>query len=274
MSRLNASALVALGLAFGICGGFNAVSSAQEKPAKKNAESVYDRIMAALDGPTEMEFIETPLKDVIEAIKIRHGIEIEPDSKAITDAGGTLDMPITVSIKGVSLRSALRLMLREHELDYALADEVLIVTRFESPYLLRQYEVGDLLSDGESIDSLADVVRFALPRTSAPAAKSEAPQPNGNPAAPAGPAAGGGLGGGAPDQASTPEGEVVTYGTLLLVRASDRGQMNVNTLLEEMRHRRKAAQRQQAAQAASENPPQAPTPVPTRRQKAVSLSGS
>lgn len=277
MSRLNASALVALGLASGICGGFNAVSSAQEKPAKKNAESVYDRIMAALDGPTEMEFIETPLKDVIEAIKTRHGIEIEADSKAITDAGGTLDMPITVSIKGVSLRSALRLMLRDHELDYALADEVLIVTRFESPYLLRQYEVGDLLSDGESIDSLADVVRFALPRTSAPPAKSDAPQPNSNRAAPAGPAAlggpGGGLGGGAPDQASTPEGEVVTYGTLLLVRASDRGQMNVNTLLEEMRHRRKAAQRQQAAQAASENRPSTTGPV-VRAEKANRVNGS
>ena len=83
-----------------ICGGFNAVSSAQEKPAKKNVESAYDRIMAALDGPTEMEFIETPLKDVSKLLRIRHGIEIQADSKAITDAGGTLDMPITVQHKG------------------------------------------------------------------------------------------------------------------------------------------------------------------------------
>jgi hypothetical protein len=259
MSRLNASALVALGLAFGICGGFSAVSSAQEKPAKHNTESPYERIMSALDGPTEVEFVETPLKDVVEAMRIRHGFEIQIDSKAITDAGGTLDMPITQSVKGVSLRSALRLMLREHGLDFVVADEVLLITSAESPYVLRQYDVADLLSEGDSIDSLADVVRFAMPRTTAPAAKSDASQPSGNPAAPAGPAAGGGpgggFGGGAPDQASAPEGDVVTYGTLLLVRASERGQMNVNTLLEEMRHRRKVAQRQQAVQAPSEDRP-------------------
>jgi hypothetical protein len=272
MSRLNASALVALVLAFGLCGGFSAVSSAQEKPAKQNGESAYERIMAALDGPTEMEFIETPLKDVVDALKILHGIEIQLDSKAITDAGGTLDVPITESLKGISLRSALRLMLHEHELDFALTNEVLLITSAESPYVLRQYEVADLLSEGESIDSLAEVVRFAMPRASAPATKSNASQPSGNPAAPAGLAAGGGLGGGAPDQASNPEGEVITYGTLLLVRASDRGQMNVNTLLEEMRHRRKSAQHKPAQEAARQSHPQSLPPATGRGERAVSVA--
>jgi hypothetical protein len=185
---------------------------------------------------------------------------------------------MTRSLKGVSLHSALRLMLREHGLDFVVADEVLLITSAESPYVLRQYDVADLLSEGDSIDSLADVVRFAMPRAAAPAAKSDASQPSCNPAATAGPAAGGGLGGGglgggAPDQASAPEGEVVTYGTLLLVRASDRGQMNVNTLLEEMRHRRKAAERKQPAQAATEDRPPAPGPV-VRGEKANVVNGS
>src|SRR5207245_3375340 len=47
------------------------------------------QIINALKEPTEMDFVETPLKDVVEAMKIRHGIEMQLDRKAISDAGGS-----------------------------------------------------------------------------------------------------------------------------------------------------------------------------------------
>ncbi|HEY2147620.1 MAG TPA: hypothetical protein VGH32_06765 [Pirellulales bacterium] len=219
--------------------------------------------MTALDEPTEMDFVETPLKDVVEALQIRHGIQIQLDSKAITDAGGSLDMPITRQLKGVSLRSALRLMLREHELDFAVADEVLVVTGSEGGRALRQYEVGDLISDDAPLGALVEAVRFALPRKGpegvAPEAGGAAPAPQPT----AGFAPGGG--GAAPNvDASAVDGEVTTFGTVLLVRTSERGQMDVSTLLAEMRHRRATGQSGDGGPARAGKTGTSPQPVAGR----------
>ncbi len=52
----------------------------------KNPGSAEAKILKALDEPTEMDFVATPLKDVVEALKIRHGIEIQLDMKALQEA--------------------------------------------------------------------------------------------------------------------------------------------------------------------------------------------
>jgi hypothetical protein len=122
-------------------------------------------IMKALDEPTDLDFVETPLKDVIQAISVRHNnIPIQLDVKSITDAGSSADTPITFQLRGISLKSALRLMLREHELDFALSHDVLVITSAEKPMTLRRFEVADLLANGTSIEELSEAVRFALPR--------------------------------------------------------------------------------------------------------------
>ena len=64
-----------------------------------------------------MEFNETPLKDVVEQLKSQHGIEIQLDTKALGELNITADLPITKTLGGISLRSALRLMLAEHDLE-------------------------------------------------------------------------------------------------------------------------------------------------------------
>jgi hypothetical protein len=255
MSRLLASALVVVGLAFELCGGFSAISSAQEKPVKQNAESPYERIMAALDGPTEFDFIETPLKDVIEAVKIRHGIQLQLDVRAITDAGTTADAPITCTLKGISLRSALRLMLREHELDFLLSDECLVITHADSR-ALREYDVSDLLPEGATIEELTSAISFAMPRVAA--AKSDGSVGGVGGAAPVAPPAG--FGGGSVSEDASADGQIVAYGAILMVRTSDRGHMNVTNLLEELRHRMKGQHRPQP-QAASQDHPQTSPPT-------------
>jgi hypothetical protein len=114
--------------------------------ARNNPAEV--KIIKALDEPTELEFIETPLSDVVEYLKTRHNIEIQLDKKALEEAAIQPDTPISRNLKGVTLRSALRLMLREYDLTYVIRDEVLqITTRTAADLLLttKVYPVADLV---------------------------------------------------------------------------------------------------------------------------------
>jgi hypothetical protein len=107
-----------------------------------------EKIEKALKEPTELEFIETPLRDVMDYLKKKHKIEIQIDRKALDDVG--LDpstTPITKNLKGISLRSALRLIFRDLDLTYVIQDEVLLITtpeEAETRLTTRIYAVGDL----------------------------------------------------------------------------------------------------------------------------------
>ena len=107
-----------------------------------------EKIEEALKQPTELEFIETPLQDVMDYLKKKHKIEIQIDHKALDDVG--LDpstTPVTKSLKGISLRAALRLLLRDLDLTYVIQDEVLLITtpeEAENRLTTRIYAVGDL----------------------------------------------------------------------------------------------------------------------------------
>ncbi len=106
------------------------------------------RIIAALDDKTEIEFVDQPLTDVVEYLKERHGIEIQLDTKALTDAGLGSDTPVTRNIKGITLRSALRLMLGEMDLTYVIRNEVLMITsktEAENMLTTKVYPVADLV---------------------------------------------------------------------------------------------------------------------------------
>jgi len=86
------------------------------------------RIRAALDENTNVKFTERPFSGVIDDLKQRHAIEIELDSRALDDAGIPRDMPITRSIKDVTLRSALNLLLHDLDLTYVVKNGVLMIT--------------------------------------------------------------------------------------------------------------------------------------------------
>ena len=106
------------------------------------------KIIAALDDKTELEFVDQPLSDVIDYLKERHAIEIQLDTKALTDAGLGSDTPVTRNIRGITLRSALRLMLSEMDLTYVIRDEVLMITsKTEAENMLstKVYPVADLV---------------------------------------------------------------------------------------------------------------------------------
>src|SRR5262245_5307135 len=85
-------------------------------------------IRAALDQKTDIKFIERPFSGVFDDLKQRHGIEIQLDIRALDDASIPRDTPVTKSIKGVTLRSALNLILDDLDLTYVVQNGVLMIT--------------------------------------------------------------------------------------------------------------------------------------------------
>jgi RNA polymerase sigma factor (sigma-70 family) len=90
------------------------------------------KIRAELEKPTTFEFNETPLKDVVDFLKGLHKINIEFDRKALDDVQINPDETlIKRQLKDISLRSALRSVLEQLNLDYVIANEVLLITTKE-----------------------------------------------------------------------------------------------------------------------------------------------
>jgi hypothetical protein len=120
------------------------------------------KIRQALEGPTLMDFTETPLQDVMDYLRDQHGIEIQLDNKALEDAGIGSDTPITRRLKGVSLASALRLLLDDIDATFVVRGGVLLITTRDAAKKmveLRVYNVGELVSSEDDAHELAEVLR-------------------------------------------------------------------------------------------------------------------
>jgi len=118
-----------------------------------------------LKQPTQIEFIETPLQDVVEYLKDFHNIEMQIDKRALDDAGLGTDTPITLNAKGLPLHSALDVILHEHDLTFVVHDGYLWITTAEEAARLksiRLYPVSDLIEEDGSSAVLEKAVRVAL----------------------------------------------------------------------------------------------------------------
>jgi hypothetical protein len=107
-----------------------AVATHTLQPIYLSGDSARERrIRKKLEEPAEkMEFTETPLRDVVAEIEDLHEIPVQIDAKACEDAGLALDAPITWSVRDVSLRSALRLLLGDLDLTHLVTNDVLMIT--------------------------------------------------------------------------------------------------------------------------------------------------
>lgn len=85
-------------------------------------------LVHVLDEETELDFNEQPLTEVIEYLRQRHQIGIQIDDRTLSDSGASADVPITRTMKGVTLRSALKLLLSELDLSYVVRNGIVIVT--------------------------------------------------------------------------------------------------------------------------------------------------
>ncbi|MHB8971544.1 MAG: hypothetical protein ACYC3X_04615 [Pirellulaceae bacterium] len=121
----------------------------QPVPVTSDAKrAAHDKIEQALGTVVDVEFTDTALNEVAKFLGDAHGIPIWIDRQALEDNGRGGETPVTISLQGVSLRSALRLMLRELDLMYQVDDEVLKITtpeESENELTMRIYAVRDFL---------------------------------------------------------------------------------------------------------------------------------
>lgn len=109
------------------------------------------KISRALDQETSLEFPDNTLKEVVDFITQLHNIPIRLDEQALTDAGLDADARVNLVISGITLRSALKLLLENVNgtpLTYIIEDEVMKITTAEKAdevYQTRVYPVGDLV---------------------------------------------------------------------------------------------------------------------------------
>jgi hypothetical protein len=117
-----------------------------EQPEKSNVrDSGNERVRAALDSPTRMEFTEMPLVDAVAFLKDYHNLEIQLDQPALEAAGVGNDTPVNRNLNSLRLGSALNLLLEPLGLTYLVRDGVLLITTeaVASKHLeLRVYDVG------------------------------------------------------------------------------------------------------------------------------------
>jgi len=139
-----------------------------------------------------------------------HNIEIQLDAKALGDAGVAPDIAITRNLKGISLGSALKLLLNELDLTTVVTDGVLLITTSEAAshmIELRFYDVADLVVVPGDTEVLAKSLQALL----------------------------------TPTGSGADSIQIVPYRKLLLVRASIPDQEELTRILPEIRDKLKAA---------------------------------
>ena len=94
----------------------------------QNKTEAEREIQHKLTMPVDLNFQNTPLRQVISDLNLMTQINIVPEVTALDDEKISLDTPVTISINKVALKSALKLLLNQVHLTYVIADDVLKVT--------------------------------------------------------------------------------------------------------------------------------------------------
>jgi tetratricopeptide (TPR) repeat protein len=125
-----------------------------EKTSRKNEKE--RQIEQRLRQPVSMNFKDTPLRDVVDAIRSSHGINIHVDAPALERDGISIERPVTIKVEQVSLKSALDLLLHDLCLTYVIKNEVLFITTetaARGKLSTSAYPVGNLL-EGDFLASV------------------------------------------------------------------------------------------------------------------------
>jgi hypothetical protein len=163
--------LLAVSLATCLLSVSGTLRASEQWPSVGVHSSSYVRIRHVLMEETVMEFIETPLDQVVDFLKDLHDIPIGLDTVAMDDVGLGTDTPVTVNLKGISLRSALQILLNPLEMTYTIENEILMLTTRDMAAQrpeIRIYNVSRLIGDDGDATNLAMTLVQALHATGPP----------------------------------------------------------------------------------------------------------
>lgn len=143
----------------------------QRSPLVKNIE-------AALEQPTEVTFTDSPLEEALNYLEDLHHIKIWLDKQALQNEGVAADQSVTLVMTGITLKSALGMILEPLNLDYVMKNDVLVITlaaKANGHFETRVYDVSGLKSVPPS--ELDQIIRSTIaPDTWTPVAPPEQPR--------------------------------------------------------------------------------------------------
>lgn len=132
-------------------------TTAQTTPKAQVPEHGDTAIRKLMTQEVDYSFVETPLVEVADYLSEQFDIPVIIDQVALDDLAMDKDYPLSLTIKGVTLKSALKLMLEPNELSYMIENEVLHITtrdRLFASYSTRVYSAEELGLDPEAAEKL------------------------------------------------------------------------------------------------------------------------
>jgi hypothetical protein len=134
------------------------------KPLQLPRGTVVEKIRQALLAPTQVEFVEASLPEVMDYLKDKHKIEIQFDAKALNDAGVSTDMPITINLKGITLGDLFQSWDdREPELKFVIRNYGILVTTPERAHEQGYFPVVDLARLAAGRDGAFEIRTIRVP---------------------------------------------------------------------------------------------------------------
>jgi type II secretory pathway component GspD/PulD (secretin) len=129
----------------------SAIAQGRKSPSgvislRKNEKEL--EIERKLNTPVSMNFVDQPLRQVIDDIRAWNSLNIYVDEPALLQEGISLDRPITLKLDQVSLKSALNMVLHNVHLTHVIQDEVLRITteaQARGKLLTVVHQVADLV---------------------------------------------------------------------------------------------------------------------------------
>ncbi len=139
-----------------------AQGDAAVRPAYLPAPSDHDaQLRALLIQPAEMSFSDIPLTELLASLGDQYNANFVIDRSALNDVGIAEDAPITIEVRAIALRTALKLLLEPLSLVCVVQDDVFVVTtkeKVDSTLFARVYPVADLAESAEELEVLSQSI--------------------------------------------------------------------------------------------------------------------
>jgi hypothetical protein len=123
-------------------------TAVQSNNARDYWNEKQQRVMTLLDKQIAIDFFEVPISDVITQLAEEHEFDVTFEQEEFDNLGVDTASPVTVIQRDISLRGALKLILKPFDLNYYIEDGLVVVTSVEmaEEHLVhRHFVIRDLL---------------------------------------------------------------------------------------------------------------------------------
>jgi hypothetical protein len=107
------------------CGATTEAAPSVISDRQSDSERRFEQLLLA---HVDLNFNETPLRQVIEDLHELAQINVVADMDALREAGVDMNAPLSLKVEDMALRSALNILLKQARLTYVIKDEALQIT--------------------------------------------------------------------------------------------------------------------------------------------------